>query len=296
MIMSKKDIICWWSGGITSAVACKKAIEIFGEDRCRVIFMNTCNEDDDTYRFMDECAKWYGIDIEIITGLGEKYNSIQDVWRYHESLNVARGAICSTQLKRKVRQDWQKKNEYSHQVFGFEFNKKEMNRALALKDNHSETNPLFPLIMFSLTKDDCLKIVEDAGIKIPRAYEWGFHNNNCMKTGCVQGGVGYWQKMKRDFPGKFEAMAKMEHELTELRGFPITMLKDQSNDAKMAMKEDKHAHLVFLEPHPDYPNNKCLDDMPEMEVKPLMECSGFCGTNMYNGKNETKGQLSFLDE
>lgn len=25
-----KDIIAWWSGGITSAVACKLAVDIFG--------------------------------------------------------------------------------------------------------------------------------------------------------------------------------------------------------------------------------------------------------------------------
>ena len=25
-------IVCWWSGGITSAVACQKAIELYGLD------------------------------------------------------------------------------------------------------------------------------------------------------------------------------------------------------------------------------------------------------------------------
>lgn len=36
-----KDIICWWSGGITSAVACKLAIDMYGKDRCRVIMIDT---------------------------------------------------------------------------------------------------------------------------------------------------------------------------------------------------------------------------------------------------------------
>jgi hypothetical protein len=29
----KNDIIYWWSGGVTSAVACKVAIDIYGIDR-----------------------------------------------------------------------------------------------------------------------------------------------------------------------------------------------------------------------------------------------------------------------
>lgn len=27
-------------------------------------------------------------------------------------------------------------------------------------------------------------------------YKLGFTNNNCFGTGCVQGGIGYWQKVE----------------------------------------------------------------------------------------------------
>ena len=113
---------------------------------------------------------------------------------------------------------------------------------MGLKMNHPKAKPIFPLLMMGWDKDKCLEVVEDAGIEIPLAYKMGFKNNNCLNTGCVQGGIGYWQKMKRDFPEKFEAMAKMEHELTDLKGQPITMLKDQSNKAKQSGNT-----LVFFE-------------------------------------------------
>lgn len=284
----EKDIICWWSGGITSAVACKKAIEIYGQSRCRVIMIDTYNEDEDTYRFKSDCEKWYGVEIETITGIGSKYKSIQDVWEYHESLNVATGAICSSELKRRVREKWQKENEYVHQVFGFEFDKKEFNRAMSMRDNHSKSKPIFPLLMLGYNKEDCLNVVQEAGIEVPRAYKLGFHNNNCLKTGCVQGGIGYWQKMKRDFPDKFEAMADMEWKLTDLRGQPVTMLKDQSKSAK-----ESGNVLVFLKKHPDYPYLKSIDEMPDCEVKPLQECNGFCNTNAYNIKNPTQLEINF---
>lgn len=87
-----KDVICWWSGGITSAVACKLAIDLY-PNRCRIIMIDTENEDTDTYRFKNDCEKWYGQDIEVITGIGDKYKNIMDVWIEHLSLNVATGAI-----------------------------------------------------------------------------------------------------------------------------------------------------------------------------------------------------------
>ena len=76
---STNDIICWWSGGVTSAVACQVAIELFGTDRCRIIFIDTFNEDEDTHRFKSDCEKWYGLSIETISAIGDKYKTIQDI-------------------------------------------------------------------------------------------------------------------------------------------------------------------------------------------------------------------------
>lgn len=289
-------IVAWWSGGITSAVACKKAIEQFGAENVRVIFQDTKNEHDDTYRFMKDCEAWYGVKIETITAIGNTYESIQDVWEKHLSLNVANGAICSTKLKRLVRENWQKTAEYTHQVFGFEFESKEFNRAKSMKLNHPKAKAIFPLLSYGLTKEDCIQIVKEAGIEIPAMYRLGFQNNNCFKTGCVQGGIGYWQKMRREFPEKFEAMARMEHRLTDKSGFPVTMLKDQSNEAKAAKKLDKYAALVFLKKHPSYPNHKCLDDMSEQPLEPLNDCNGFCGIDELNPKSKTYEQLAMVGD
>ena len=52
-----KDIVCWWSGGVTSTVACKIAIDLYGLENCRFNFIDTKNEDDDTYRFFLNTVK-----------------------------------------------------------------------------------------------------------------------------------------------------------------------------------------------------------------------------------------------
>lgn len=273
-IKFKNDVICWWSGGITSAVACEVAIGLYGIDRCRFIMIDTKNEDEDTYRFKGDCELWYGKEIEVISAIPDRWGSIQDVWYKFMSLNVASGAICSTELKREVRRRWQLENEYTHQVFGFEFTKREFNRALALKANYPSSKPVFPLLLRGYDKKVCGKYVMEAGIELPRVYRYGFKNNNCFRTGCVQGGVGYWQKMKQEFPEKFFAMAEIEHDLTDKRGKPVTILKDQSKGARVLGRD-----RVFLVKHKDYSGLKGIDQMPMCKVEPLFECNGFCGTN-----------------
>lgn len=299
--MSKHKVICWWSGGITSAVACKIAIDLYGVENCEAIMMDTRNEDLDTYRFKKDCEKWYGLKIGTIDNFGDKYESIEDVWVKNLSLNVAKGAVCSSELKRRAREKWQKVNEYRYQVFGFEFNTKEFKRALALKLNHSKAKPIFPLLMLGYDKEKCIEIVQEAGIEIPRAYSWGFHNNNCLGStedtgGCVQGGAGYYQLLREKFPRKYIAMAKMEHKLTNLKGQPVTMLKDQSNEAKEKAKDDKTSQRVFLEPHPDYPNHKSLKDIKGRPVEPLVDCNGFCGVDDLLPNSETQNELALFGE
>ena len=298
-----KDIVCWFSGGITSAAACHLAIEIFGKERCRVIFIDTENEDPDTYRSKSECEKWYGIEIETITMIGKTdkakgneyvINSIEDVWENHMSLNTANGAICSNVLKRKAREIWQSENIYTHQAFGFEFELKEFNRATGLKVNHPMAKAIFPLLMFALSKKDCFKYIEKENIEPPTAYKLGLNNNNCLGSGCVQGGIGYWQLMGKIIPSNFDKMAEREHRLTNKRGFPVTMCKDQSKKAKNLVTKtgDKTRAFVFLKPHPDYPNIKDISMMEGRKPEPLIDCNGFCGINDLIQREEVESQLN----
>jgi hypothetical protein len=296
--MKNDKIVSWWSGGVTSAVTCYLCIQLFGLKNCEFIFIDTFNEDDDTYRFKKDCEKWYGKKIKTITGIGKgkyavgTYKSIVDVWYKYKSLNIAHGAICSSELKRDVRLRWERDNAYKHQAFGFDIN--EPNRAKSLSLNYPKSKPIFPLLLFGLQKQDCLELMARHKVQTPRMYALGFQNNNCFgKTatsigGCIQGGIGYWQKMAREYPKKFDKMAAIEHDLTDLKGEPVTMLKDQSAEA---IKTGNR--LVFLKPHKDYPHLKDLSMMKGREPKPLMECNGFCSTNDLEDPNPTEKEINY---
>jgi len=292
----RNKVVSWWSGGVTSAITCKLCINLYGKDNVRLIFIDTFNEDDDTYRFKKDCEDWYGKEIETITRIGKdkKYEKIQDVWYKYKSLNVAGGAVCSSELKRELRKEWQKENDFKYQAFGFDID--EIRRVKSMTNNYRETaKPIFPLLMYGYTKQDCVQMLLAEGLKMPRAYVLGFLNNNCLKTGCVQGGIGYWQKMKRDFPDKFNAMSKVEHELTDIKGKPVTMLKDQSKQTKalVLLTGDKTKAFVFLNKHKDYPFIKDISVMEGREPLPLMDCNGLdCGVKDLDERNPTEQEIN----
>jgi hypothetical protein len=265
-INKNNPVIAWWSGGVTSAVTCHLCLKRFGADNVRVIFIDTHNEDDDTCRFKRECEAWYEKDIETVCS--DRYRSVRDVWYDHLSLNVAHGAVCSYYMKRVVREQWERSNRFHSQAFGFDI--REINRAKGMKNNNPKSKPFFPLISELLRKEDCMEVIRKENtifhpLRLPNAYYEGYHNNNCFKTGCVQGGIGYWQKIRKDCPDKFDAMATVEHELTGLKRRPVTLLRDRKGN------------LVFLKPHPDYPDIRDISMMKGRPVLPLIECNGFCG-------------------
>ena len=87
----------------------------------------------------------------------------------------------------------------------------EKHRADRLVDGMYEFQHKFPLIERGITKQEAHGICAALGIKRPLMYDLGYNNNNCI--GCLKGGMGYWNKIRRDFPELFEKRAKMEREL-----------------------------------------------------------------------------------
>ena len=199
-------IICWWSAGVTSAVATKLAIDEFGKENVRPMYFHIDSAHEDNVRFKKECEEWYGISIE--TWQAKGYNNQFDVILKDKFVNGPGGARCTLVLKKRVRQKIEREVEYDGQVFGFEYSKKEINRAIRFGEQYPMSKPLFPLIERKMTKPECLYFLESKGIKRPKMYTLGYGNNNCI--GCVKGGMGYWNKIRKDFPDVFQRMSQAE--------------------------------------------------------------------------------------
>jgi 3'-phosphoadenosine 5'-phosphosulfate sulfotransferase (PAPS reductase)/FAD synthetase len=200
-------IISWWSGGITSAVACKKALELY--PNVKLVFIETGSHHPDTQRFKADCEKWYGVSIETLQST--KYKDHFDVIEKDRYINGPTGARCTLMLKRTIREKWTKGQDVTGQVWGFESGKKEEGRAERIKVSIPNMEHYFPLIEAGLSKQDCIDIVIRAGIEVPMMYKLGFTNNNCL--GCVKGGMAYWNMTRQHFPEVFDKMAKLERQL-----------------------------------------------------------------------------------
>lgn len=203
-MINNKEIIAWFSGGITSAVACK--LTALKHQNARIVYIHINSHHEDSIRFKNDCEAWYGKKIETFQSL--KYADQFEVIEKTKYVNGANGARCTLELKKKVRERIEKEINFSNQVWGFEFEKKQVNRAIRWMEQYPQTNSLFPLIENKLTKNECAGIIQSAGIEIPEMYKLGYSNNNCI--GCVKGGAGYWNKIRVDFPNIFDRMAKTE--------------------------------------------------------------------------------------
>jgi len=264
-------VISWFSGGVASAVACQIALETY--KNVHFAFCDTGIEHPDTYRFITDFENKFNVKINIYKS--KEFSKPEDVFFKYNGLNFAHGAPCSMVLKKNVRTQQVEKLDTDYaQVFGFDFCKKEIRRASQMIKNHAEINPKFPLIEQEIDRSELFRIVESWGIAIPKPYDH-FNNNNCIGTeegsegGCVQGGVGYWQKMKEIYPKKFARMAEIEHELSKKNGKPTTICKDQRKNSK---------GIIFLTKNIDFPEIGSIDDIKGKQPIGRMECNGFCST------------------
>ena len=198
-----KRIVCWFSCGAASAVATKLAIaENAGKLPLIIAYTEVMEEHPDNKRFLAECEKWFGQDIVI---LGNDYykRSIYETFKT-SAMNIRGAAPCTRVLKKQVRERYEQVGD--RQVFGY--TAEEQQRYDRFIDANNEVDVWVPLIDKGLNKVDCLAMLQNAGIDLPQMYKLGYLNNNCI--GCVKGGMGYWNKIRVDFPEQFDRMAKLE--------------------------------------------------------------------------------------
>ena len=197
--------VCWISAGVSSFVAGYLVRDTVDE----FLYIPIKDQHEDSDRFVSDCAATLGREIKQIKS--EEYSCVGDVCRTFRFVASAYGAKCTEVLKKRVRKKW----EYEHQdfdityVYGMDLNEK--HRADNLIESMPDFHHEFPLIDRQLTKADAHGICASLGIKRPAMYDMGYSNNNCK--GCVKGGKGYWNKIRRDFPEVFADRAKMEREI-----------------------------------------------------------------------------------
>ena len=203
-----KRLVVWFSCGAASAVAAKLCLAQYsGEYEIAIARCVVANEHPDNDRFAADCEQWLGQ--EILSLKSEKYADCWEVWERRKFLVSPQGAPCTEAMKKSVRRSFECAWWPDLQAYGYTVEERE--RASRFCAHNPDVELVTPLIDGMLTKSDCLSMIERAGIDLPAMYRLGFNNNNCV--GCVKGGKGYWNRIRRVFPDVFERMAQLERSL-----------------------------------------------------------------------------------
>ena len=197
-------LVSWFSAGLSSFLATYMLRNYVD----RVVFIDIPNHHPDTYRFIVDAEKMLGKPIEFLRS--REWASVDDVIERRRYINGPGGAPCTLLLKKRVREAWEREQgEPLEYIWGYDAG--ERRRANRLVQTMCEYRHRFPLIEQNMTKEQVHATCKALGIKRPAMYDMGYPNNNCI--GCVKGGMGYWNAIRRDFPEVFERRARQEREI-----------------------------------------------------------------------------------
>lgn len=204
--MKQKLKVCWLSAGVSSFIA-----GYLAEDVDEWIYIDIADQHEDSMRFIKGCEKLIKKEVKVLKS--NKYSTVEQCVKVFGGFkNPGNGfAPCTNWLKKRVRKEWEEQHKDFDITYVWGFDLKEKNRAERTLESNPQAKHEFPLIEKGLSKEDCHAMLENLGIKRPLMYDLGYPNNNCI--GCVKGGMGYWNRIRKDFPEVFKSRAKLEREV-----------------------------------------------------------------------------------
>lgn len=173
------------------------------------IYIDIENQHPDSMRFIKDCEKALGKSIQI---LQSSYKNKENVIKSFRYINGPAGAKCTEVLKKRPRKEWEERHKDFDITYVWGIDIEERNRADRLLESMPYFHHEFPLIEKELSKSDVHGLFERLfTFPRPEMYDMGYKNNNCI--GCVKGGMGYWNKIRIDFPEAFIRMAELERDV-----------------------------------------------------------------------------------
>jgi len=211
-----------FSCGAASAVAAK--LTLAKDPAAIVVNVFVAEEHEDNRRFLKDVEAWLGKPVSVLRD-GVYGASAYEVMRRKQFTKSQHGAPCAKAVKRDVldafAQPWD--------IVVLGFTAEEKCRVAEFRKTHPFTE--FPVFDAGLTKSDCLSLIRRAGIELPAMYRLGYNNANCI--GCVKGGAGYWNKIRVDFPDRFEQMCRIEEEI----GPGAYLMRDRDTGKRYSLRQ-----------------------------------------------------------
>lgn len=218
--------IVMFSGGVTSWLAARRLADSgIPVESMLLLFADTKQEDEDTYRFLHEAAADIGARLEIVA-------DGRDVWQaFHDArfLGNTRVDVCSRMLKREPIAKWLKANaspEKDVLVYGMTWD--EAHRIETVSERWKPWRTLFPLNEAPfLSKNQVLAAAKLRGLRPPRLYEMGFPHGNCGGA-CVKAGQSQWARLLDIMPERYAYHEGKEQEFRQFIEKDVSILRDST--------------------------------------------------------------------
>jgi hypothetical protein len=186
-------LLVWFSCGAASACALKLVAHM---NPLAIYCDLSKDENADNVRFRADVEAWTGVKVVVIKSA--IYETIEDVFEARQYMSGPAGAPCTVEMKKVPRFKFQRADD-TH-IFGFTTD--EQARLKSFEDDNHDMNLAWPLVQAGMTKADCLRMIEEAGIELPLMYRLGYANNNC--EGCVKASSAkYWNRVRKTSPAVF---------------------------------------------------------------------------------------------
>lgn len=198
--MEKK--VAWFSAGASSFMAA------YLSKPDEIIYIHIDDQHEDSLRYLHDCEKLLGKEIKI---LQSRYKTVDEAIRASGIVKTPHWAPCTDYLKKRVRKEWELTQTGIELTYVWGFDLSEIDRMERLIDGMPQFKHEFPLIDAGMTKQDVHGRCRMLGLNRPVMYDLGYSNNNCI--GCVKGGMGYWNRIRVDFPEVFKLRAEREREI-----------------------------------------------------------------------------------
>jgi hypothetical protein len=246
-----------FSGGMGSFAEAKSCVDKFGKENVQLLFADTLMEDEDLYRFKNECVKFLDCELVTITEGRTPFEIFKDV----KFMGNSRIDPCSKLLKREPLNNWFTTTYTSEQAemhVGIDYS--EEHRLVRLKQR------MTPWVYRSTLVEEGKIINKDFsekfGIKRPRLYNWKLGHNNCGGF-CIKAGLGHYKALYEASPERYAEFEIKEQEVYDAIGGTYPFLKKTVDKQlfRLTLKQYREQYLetnsVSLEDSQEYGGCGC---------------------------------------
>lgn len=241
--MAELTHIVSFSGGVGSFITAKMVVDRYGPENTKLLFADTQIEDEDLYRFVDDCVKKLECELITLADGRTPWEVFEDV----RFIGNTRVDPCSAILKRDLIKKWITSNYQPEQCeihIGIDYSEKHRLGPVVERYKPYIYRSIMVEEGMMLSQEQKISFCEALGVKAPRLYKMGFPHNNCGGF-CVKAGLGQFKMLFEKIPERYAEHENSEKEAIERnpKSRPFLRKREKGETRYLTMREYRTEYL-----------------------------------------------------